>query len=566
MQAEVSSAQAFRFFGLRAKHLCALALAVTLTSLLSFHIYHPLFPILWLLSLALLLPKHPLPPLTTPSQSLWMRAATLGALVLPCVVRAMHMGLEPFHGDTIIPAFFSATYNFQTHNFFGPFPDPPLWAARFAPLHFVIQKIFFLIFGESITTIRLSALPYVLVATIGVFFMTRALWGSTAALLAVLLYAFLPPALYIETEAFHFSSSTAVLMVFMAVLLSNMRAKDQNFMLSAGILCGLCYLMYYGSYVALPISCMFIVMRARFVGERATKQSVFLFFIALVCVLAPFAPGIYQFGWYPLSRISDVNIFHYEPAVTLPAKLLAYLEECREIAKQLFWYPVEGNGGYNFGTEPFLNPPYAIFLAVGILICAVESFKKVEKSLIPLALVLGLLTLVACSAPPPAFHRMSPLFPLLSILAMLPLKTLYESQSRWVKYCGIFATFLVVLLSCLQFRLVQRKERLLNWDLKEDLETVRYIQKYFPQRTVSVAAHPMFHYQAMLHFYATNPCRTFYHNDAIELLDPNVKYLYLIFDPEHGNERGSWEEQFQRRDPNGKLIKEHWKKFHLFVN
>ncbi len=143
------------------------------------------------------------------------------------------MGLLPFHGDTIIPAFFSATYDFQTHNFFGPFPDPPLWAARFATLHFVIQKLFFLVFGESITTVRLSILPYVFITSLAVFFCARRLWGHTAALVAVVLYAFLPPALYIETEGFHFSSSTAALMALVAVLLNNAREQNQRFMLGA---------------------------------------------------------------------------------------------------------------------------------------------------------------------------------------------------------------------------------------------------------------------------------------------------------------------------------------------
>jgi len=98
------------------------------------------------------------------------------------------------HGDDLLTAYFSATYDLGS-NFFAPVPaDWTQWVTQF-PCPFFFQKIFFLVFGESLMSIKFSVLPYVLVVSTFLFFVVRELLDERAAIVALVLHSFFWPSL-----------------------------------------------------------------------------------------------------------------------------------------------------------------------------------------------------------------------------------------------------------------------------------------------------------------------------------------------------------------------------------
>lgn len=537
-----------------------------LTVTLSLGFYHPALIGVWILSCFLLLHRWNFPALTLPDDRIVVRLGIIGLMALPCLVRIFSFSGPAFHGDTLIPASFSVLFDPYEHNFFGPYPDPPHWVARFSTMHFAIQKLFFWIVGfENLLVVRLSVIPYVLIATLALYLLTEALWGRTAGVIAVLLYAFFPPSLYIETEAFHFSSSTAALLVLLAILVRNFHNKDRSFLLSGGVACAVCYLMYYGSYPALGIVALFLLLRTVKRSIAEIPKEALLFSVSFVIAIAPFFYEAAANDWYFLSRISDINPIRAEEITKnglIPA-LNAFWIRTWNCIQQIAFRPIEGNGGYNFGQSYFLSPLMAIFVFVGIGFC----LRSTKLLFVSLCLVIGFISLVCLSSAPPAFHRSSPFFPLICAIASIPLERTWRfSSARLGKFTVTLVLISHAVMGVLQLDSMKAHEYANHWDLREDLLIIDYIRERFPNRPVYVAAHPLFHFLGAFHFFEpSRKGQTFYHNDAVRLLDPNEDYLYVIFNPNESYGKGSWISQFQAKDPEGIVIKNGWKKFWLFV-
>ena len=136
-------------------------------------------------------------------------------ILLPAIIRIMNYIPNRFHGDDLMTAYFSATHDFTKINFFSGIPqDKVQWVSQFPTMFFALQRIFFIFFGETLLSVKLSVIPYVIVISLMLFLIVRAILNIKTAVIAVVLYAFFAVSIYHETTGLHFISSTAVFMVF----------------------------------------------------------------------------------------------------------------------------------------------------------------------------------------------------------------------------------------------------------------------------------------------------------------------------------------------------------------
>jgi len=245
---------------------------------------------LWILSIvffflsAIERPRFRLPRWRPNRQALLVIAVVL----LPAIVRLAHAAGGSVHGDELLTAYFSKTHDFLHTSFFSPMPNRGEWVSQFPTPFFLLQRWSLDIVGASVAAVRLSTLPYVVIVSALLYRIARQLADRTTALLAVVLYAFFFPGVYLDASGFMFISSTAAFLGFFYFALRNLHETGCRAAAAAGVLMGACYLTYSSSYLALPVFLVFflfdLVRRRRFAVVRNLVTSLLGFWI----VLSPF--------------------------------------------------------------------------------------------------------------------------------------------------------------------------------------------------------------------------------------------------------------------------------------
>src|SRR5688572_1858610 len=180
-------------------------------------------------------------------------APLLFAAALPVVVRVVGQPPDRMHADEFLTAYFSATHDFAQSSFFGYMPEKWEWQGQFPKPFFFLQRLFFGLFGESTTSVRLSVQPYVAIVSVMLFLTVRELTDTIGGLVAVVLYSFFAPSVYLESLGFFFISSTAFFSVFFYFGLRELRTGELSAAAMTGVACGFCYLTYPSSYLAFPL-------------------------------------------------------------------------------------------------------------------------------------------------------------------------------------------------------------------------------------------------------------------------------------------------------------------------
>ncbi len=524
----------------------------------------------WLASLGLMLlairddAAEP-PRLKVPDARAWWR---LGVILLPCLVRLASLRNDRIHGDDLITAYFSARYDLRRTDFFAPVPaNPSEWMSQFPAPFFALQKLFFLIFGESLLTVKLSILPYVLVVSGFLYAIARELADERAATLAVLLYAFFGPSVYLETLGLHFVSSTAAFLVFFYLSIRELRSGVPRRSLLAGVAAGACYLFYLSSFLALPIAALFFLARGSPERERHVARSLALFVLGLTMVLAPFAAEAVQKPNALFRRFAQVslvggmwstNYFKEVARGRTPPQIVG--DNVLRSLQSVYRPGIGGSGGYNFGKQPLLEPLALLLFALGACRAIFLARTRIEWSLVLAATALFFFVNVGLSIPPPAFHRFSIGFPFLCLLSALPLQALLGSARgspacRWAVVTAVLAAF-----GCTQ-TLYARRAMLPENDF-EEVRLARFLDEQFPDRPLDVAAFPSYAFEKYYFFAGNRPTRrvvTDYHAALLANFDPQRKYLYVVTLP------GAFDSQFADRDPRGRLIR-FSPQLSLFVN
>src|SRR3989338_9172575 len=291
-------------------------LSLFLILILNYGIYigkfNPLFILLWMTSLILfILPfvSEILPNIKPLKLSKNTFFITL-VLLFPSIVRILSYQKYRFHQDDMISAYFSAKYDLASTNFFGAIPiDSRDWVSQFSAVYHYLQKIFFMIFGESLMSVKLSTIPYVIITSFFLYLTVKLLFNRRTAVVSLMLYAFFPISLYHETLGLHINASSAVFMLFCFFLVIYFRYKQKIYAVLTGIACAFNFLFYPSSYIALPL--MFILFFLDFLNQRKRYVVINLLLasFSFIFTVSPFLTYMYQTkNYYPVQRLSYSNL------------------------------------------------------------------------------------------------------------------------------------------------------------------------------------------------------------------------------------------------------------------
>lgn len=494
--------------------------------------------------------------------------ATIFIVLLPAIIRIANYNLNRIHGDDLIAAYFSAHFDFSKFSFFSWIPQKPMfWVAQFPTPFFVLQKIFFLIFGESLLTVKLSVIPYVVVVSLMLFLTTKTLFDKKTAFIAVIFYSIMAVSLYLETLGLHFISSTAVFMIFFYFAVLNFRRPSPLNSVLVGLSGGFCYLFYTSSYIALPILISSIFIQLLSNKGKLTAYNLVLIAISFAMVTGPFISYSLEFkNFYFLQRINQVSLLTGEWSGQreeiekgenfLPIAYNNFLLSLQSLYKD----GVGGHGGYKFGNLAMFDRLSFYLFITGIAAALILSFRKIEIFLILLTVLVSFFAGTAMTIPPPAYHRFSLAFPFIAILSSLPLYLLLS-----IKRIGTTLKYLITAILLAVFAINNQgyftKATLAEND-NQSLKLISYINKNFPNRNLYIASFPGFAFEKIFYFSLKKKVKnikTSYHNDLLNEFSPNEKYIYVIIFPDIFNNK------FKEKDKNGKIIN-FSREYSLFIN
>jgi len=283
--------------------------------------------------------------------------------------------------DEFITAYYSATQDFGHSSFFEGIPEKNEWQGQYPKPYFLLQRIFFRLFGASTLTVRLSVQIYVAVVSLMLFLIVREILDEASAWIAVGLYSFLAISVYLESLGLIFISSGAAFTVFFYFALREYRTGGIYEAAMTGIACGACYLVHYASYIAFPVLLAFHIPKLLQRGKRLAARNLCVSLGGILLVLAPFAAWSLRFGNYISHRANQVSLLTAEWSPHLDAirkELTVLRDHLRLVLTSFAQDGIGGHGGYDFGHVAFFDRfSLALFLA-GVLAGLVLAFRRTE--------------------------------------------------------------------------------------------------------------------------------------------------------------------------------------------
>ncbi len=483
-------------------------------------------------------------------------APLLFAAALPVVVRIANLDPTRMHSDEFLTAYFSATHDFAHTSFFGFMPESWEWQGQFPTPFFLLQRMFFILFGASTLTLRLSVQIYVAIVSVMLFLVVREILGQGSAFVAVVLYSFFAISVYLETQGFMFISSTAIFMVFFYLAIREYRTGGIFYAAMAGMTCGFCYLTYYSSYLALPLLLAFTT--AHWLRSRAAfvLQNFAIALGGMFLVLAPFLAFDYRSGEYVSHRISQVSVLTGEwsqyarPVAGGASKLSVVRDNLRRALESFVKNDVGGHGGYDFGRRAFFDRFTLWLFLAGLLASLVLVFRKSELLFVLFVIVASFFTGVVLTIPPPAYHRFSIAFPFLVILMTLPFYLLLRLSRPPASIRYALAGGVLLLFACVNQRLFA--EAVFRDPAPDELRLAALINQRFDGRNLYIAAFDAFAFQKIFYFldkWKSRHVETGFHVNLLRTLNRNEKYVYVMILGD------AFRERFQKADPRGRYAR-----------
>jgi hypothetical protein len=435
-------------------------------------------------------------------------------------------------------------------------PERWEWQGQFPKPFFFLQRLFFDLFGRSTSSLRLSVQLYVAIVSVMLFLIVREILDSKSALVAVLLYSFFAPSVYLETLGFFFVSSTAIFTVFFYFALREYKTGEMLHAAMAGITCGFCYLTYYSSYLALPMLVAFFALH--WLRERSVRvmQNFAIALGGIFVVIAPFAAALVRSGDYASRRVTDTSLLwgHLSPYREALARgevgPLAVLRDNLSLSLGFFARDgVGGGGGFDFGRFALLDRFSLVLFCAGVLI-ALAFVTRATAVLLVLLTLAASVGMVALTMPPPTIHRFGIAFPFLVILMTLPFSLLLRlpklpSSVRHALAAGLVLVFVGI---------NQRRftEAVFLDQPADDLRLAELLNQRYGGRNLYVAAFPAFGFQKIFYFrdkWKGRRVESDFHAKLLARLDPNEKYVYVVTLADFFRKR------FEQADPNGRFVR-----------
>lgn len=552
--------------------LCFVSLSLTLAIdyFIASRYYSPVLAIVWLASIIFYIGActgKKLGRTWTEFSRITIPACMLsGLILLPVLVRVLCLYPDRIHGDSTLTAYLSVTEKFSGLNFFSGIPsDKSQWQSQFPSPYFILQKLLLKLFGETITGIQLSVMPYVFVESVMLYLTVKRLFGKKVGAISVYLFSFLAISIYFDTFGLLFTSSNAVFSVLFYSGIAYLQSENRLYSSWMGIFCGFCYLFYLTSYIALPVMLIFFI----FQYLKTTNVSVLKDFVTALAgffiVLSPFLTQAFRFDNYFTSRTSQVSLITgtmsgEKEKIAKGENPLRILENSTLQFGRAFYSPdIAGAGGFDFAHQAFFDK-FTFWLAVlGLFMGILMVFAKVEL-IVLFSVILLSSTTVVFAILPPSFHRFILSFPFICILIALPFRLLWSGKylPRSVKMITtIFFLSFYSVSNISYFREAIKRET-----VNPDLDLSAYINRYFPGRNLYIAAYPGFGFEKTYYFApGKNALRviTGYHSDLLAKFPIQEKYVYVILFPYDFNDK------FREADPAGTIIPVS-NQYSLFVN
>lgn len=485
----------------------------------------------------------------------WTRKTTLICLVilLPALIRIMNYQPYRIHGDDLLTATFSQEFHPRTTNFFAGVPEGTAWVAKFPAPYFFLQKVFLKIYGATVLTVKLSVIPYVLIVSFMTYAIASMIFGVTTGVAAVVVYAFMAISLYHETLGLHFISSTALYLIFFYTLLKSFKNDTSFWFIMSGITAASCYLSYTSSYIAFPILVLAVIIQSLYKKRISVYRWIIWSLIGFFITIAPFMTYALRQENYFGGRINQVSLLTGSwsasklkyPSFTLVRDILAH--NTNLALRAMVYDGIGGHGGYTFNQKAFFHPLGLFLFLLGLLSIFFYTKQRKETILLLATIVISFITGVILTIPPPAYHRLTLIFPFIAIISAVPfsflIKQRFASIGVWMT-CIILAIFAGANLS--YFHTAVKNEAMID-----DAAIVTYINNTYPNRHIHIAAFPSFALEKIYPFFQPQTAisiDTKYHMTYLKNFTPNEPYLYIITLP------NEFKDQFIAADPQGKLI------------
>ena len=392
-----------------------------------------------------------------------------------------------FHFDEFIVAYTSLTLPpLAQINWFGAYP--PMWVAQFPLLFYIFQKPF-LLFGPSIWAVRISVWPYAIGILIYLYFLVKSMWSKQLARIAVLIFVFFAPELYITSTGLHFISSEFFYLAALTHFILFMKTKSTGHLFPLTLYIVVCYLTYTSSYAVVPvvlISALILVIWNR-LERRLVLSSVAKVLIAALILFLPFL--LYHFLDTPFltQRISQVNIVNGSWSTTAD-KLKSGMSMGAIVTKQakdafssLIIPGIGGMGGYEYGHRALLTPMEGILFIVGCIMLFGMVLKK--QWVFPVSygvlMMIPFITGFVLTTHPPPFHRISILYPWICIPIALAVDLIAGGIGRYTQTKkDIYVVVLVIVTGIYSLvhvvGMIQGDKIYTNWD---SVRITRFIEQ-----------------------------------------------------------------------------------------
>lgn len=486
-------------------------------------------------------------------------------IILPILIRLIYLNPYRIHSDEFISSYFSAHYDFKTYNFFSAIPqNKDDWVNQFPTTYFVLQKIFFWIFGESSYTVKLSILPYVFIVSLMTYLISAKIFNKKTALISVVLSSFFAVSIYLELMGLHFISSTAVFLLFFYFAILAFEKEDFIYSVATGFFCAFCYLFYFSSYIAFPFLILFYFIKYIKYKKFWVLKSFLLSIVAFIITLSPFFSYAYKFNNYMPVRFQQVSLAN---------QIKDAKEGYREVIKTNFINSVQslykdgigGHGGYDFGHVSFFSK-FSFWLFILSSFCSfylMITAKKKWLFFIWLVILISFFGSMVLTIPPPAYHRFSIAYPFIMIIYSSLIYLILSLKAR-----KLFQ-YLLIMIIIVSFAVsnVMFLNKAISIDAKNQeeeigrIKIIKYLEKNYPDRKIYFASFPSYAFEKVYYFF--NPKRQFiteYHDNLLRNFNRNEKYIYIIIFPT------DFDEKFKYADPNGRIINNLSPNYSLFIN
>jgi hypothetical protein len=470
----------------------------------------------------------------------------------------------------MLTAYFSVHYDWVKDSFFGAVPvNRADWVSQFPSVYFAGQKLVFAVLGLGIYQTMVSTLPYVYITAWSLFVLGSSLLTKKLGLVAVILYAFFPPSLYLETIGLQFSMSTAIYSLLLVGLLGYWSTKRVVWAMLSGIVAGFAYLGYTSSYIALPVILGFFAVLI-ITQAKIRRKVVVGGLIALGCFLITWLPfGVYILtNNYLVQRTNQVALLGGEwsadkdPKLLSAQRLQALGNHTINSVRSLVIDGIGGHGGYNFGQQRLLQPVGLGLLIIGLVtVCYLIVIKRQGFWGVILVSVLFAFAGVVFSIPPPAFHRFSLAFPL--IILIMSAAFYFVMRLPINRYVG-GAVIIIALITYGVTNLTVFQQMVKQEVPNDNILMAKMMNNYCgeKERRWYVAAFPGFALEKILYVLGGNQQRlimTDYHVNLLKSFNRYEKYCYAILFPQEFNSK------FYGLDVSGKIIPV-GSSYSLFVN